>query len=178
MLFIQMLSLSPPPAQPSRRPHSLCTTQTGSDVHLGTQDQKAHSDHMQKSTEANRVRSMLPRKAWGRELKSWAPWTAGFAPWERGQGRAGKGMLRVLVVPHSGGPGRHGGGGQAGAGEGARSRPGRRRREAVEGPGRKGRQGEGRAGRGRQDPAPCRRHLKAQARAGRGLWGQRQVWAR
>lgn len=69
-------------------------------------------------------------------------------------------------------------GGRAGAGEGARSRPGRRQREAVEGPGRKGRQGEGRAGRGRLDPALCRRPLKAQARASRGLWGWRQVWAR
>lgn len=38
--------------------------------------------------------------------------------------------------------------------------------------------GEGRAGRGRQDPAPCRQHLKAQAPSGPGLWGRRQVWAR
>lgn len=97
-------------------------------------------------------------------------------------GREGEEDAEGLVAPSNGDPGRHRAegqaGGRAGAGEGARNRPGRRRREAVEGSRRKGRQGEGRAGRGPRDPAPCRGPLKAQAWAGRLLSRRRQVWAR
>ena len=90
-------------------------------------------------------------------------------------------MPRVLVAPNGGGPGRHGGGGQAG-GRG----PGRGRGAGPGGGGgrwRRGRggrdvRGRGARGRGRRDPAPRRRHLKAQAGASRGLSGRRQVWAR
>ena len=57
-----------------------------------------------------------PQPTWGRELKSWAPWTPESSQSEskRGQDGGGEKTPRVLVAPCKGNPGRHLGGGQAG----------------------------------------------------------------
>lgn len=57
-----------------------------------------------------------PQPTWGRELKSWAPWTpeSSLSESERGQDGGGEKTQRVLVAPCKGNPGRHLGSGQTG----------------------------------------------------------------
>lgn len=118
-----------------------------------------------------------PQPTWGRELKSWAPWTPESSQSEskRGQDGGGEKTPRVLVAPCKGNPGRHLGGGQAGGctggGRGGGAEPARGGGGGRRPRGRGGRDVRGRGGRGgvRLNSAPCRRPLKVQAWAGSGV---------